>query len=147
MLALFRYEMTDNFRPTRSTFWHSFMAGVVVSNPYGLVNDDQSVWQFAQRIDPSLSGYRLSEMYLLPDSPYQQRLKGVAKEFVTQHPGLFLRNFAYRAAIILLPTLYRDGDLRLKACWQSFTPSDSCCCLYGCSGCVICAGTCRWSSL
>ncbi len=50
----------------------------------------------------------------MPDSPYEQRLKGVAKEFVTQHPGLFLRNFAYRAAIILLPTLYRDGDFAPK---------------------------------
>jgi hypothetical protein len=111
LLAMFRYETTGSFRPTRSTLWHSFMAGVgQFSNPYGLTHNDQSVWEFGKKIDPTLHSHTLSEMYLLPDSSYEKTLKGVAKEFVLDHPVLFLRNFAYRIAIMISPAFYADGD-------------------------------------
>ena len=111
LLAQYRYEMTGNYRPTRSTFWHSFMAGVgQFSNPYGIVHNDRSVWEFAQKRDPLLQGESLAGMYLKPDSPYESLLKEVAYEFVVEHTALFLRNAFYRAAIIISPPLYRDGD-------------------------------------
>lgn len=111
MLAQFRFEATGNYRPTRSTFWHSFMAGVgQFSNPYGIINDDMSVWAFTKRVNPELEGQSLAKMYLMPDSPYERTLKGIAIEFITQHSLLFVRNIIYRAAIIISPPLYRDGD-------------------------------------
>lgn len=116
LLSTFRYETTGNFRPTRSTFWHSFMAGVgQFSNPYGVVNNDQSVWEFGKKVNPSLSTYTLSDMYLLPNSPYEITLKEVAGEFVRDYPFLFLRNFAYRIGIMISPPFYTDGDFIPRA--------------------------------
>lgn len=116
LLSLFRYETTGNFRPTRSTFWHSFMAGVgQFSNPYGLISDDKAVWEFGRKINPELNAYKLSEMYLMPDSLYERTLRDEAVNFILEHPVMFARNFVYRAVIILSPALYRDGDFIPKS--------------------------------
>jgi putative flippase GtrA len=111
-LSLYRLELTGSSRPTRSTFWHTFFAGVgQFSNPYGLKNDDNSVWEFGKRIDPELANSTLSQMYQLPDSPYERALQHRARELVFTHPWLCLRNMFYRWGIMVSPLLYRDGDL------------------------------------
>lgn len=111
-LSLYRQELTGSSRPTRSTFWHTFFAGVgQFSNPYGLKNNDISVWEFGKRIDPELANSTLSEMYQLPDSPYERALQRKAREFLFAHPWLCLRNMIYRWGIMVSPLLYRDGDL------------------------------------
>jgi hypothetical protein len=111
LLAQYRYETTGSYRPTRSTFWHSFMAGVgQFPNPYGIVHNDRSVWEFAKKVDPILEGESLARMYQMPNSPYEILLEKIAFEFITEHTALFVRNALYRAAIIISPPLYRDGD-------------------------------------
>lgn len=114
-LSLYRLELTGSSRPTRSTFWHTFFAGVgQFSNPYGVENNDLSVWEFGKRLDPDLASSTLGEMYQLPDSPYEQALKREAKVFLATHPWLFLRNMVYRWGIMVSPLLYRGGDLLPK---------------------------------
>jgi hypothetical protein len=111
LLSLHRLELTGSPRPTRSTFWHTFFAGVgQFPNPYGLENDDQSVWAFGQRIAPGLAGHSLAEMYQLPESPYEQALRAEAKRFMTRRPDLFLRNVVLRWGVMSSPLLYTGGD-------------------------------------
>jgi hypothetical protein len=111
LLSLYRYETTGNFRPTRSTFWHSFMAGVgQFSNPYGLEHSDDVVWEFGQKINPALRAYTVDEMYRLPNSPYENTLREVALQFVRERPDLFIRNFVYRIGMMIAPVFYADGD-------------------------------------
>jgi len=111
MLSAYRHHTTGNWRPTRSTFWHTFFAGVgQFDNPYGLESKDASVWAFGQRLDPELRHHTLGEMYQLPDSPYERVLAREARRFVSEHPLTFIRNTLYRAGIILSPLLYRHGD-------------------------------------
>ncbi len=111
-LMLQRLDLTGNPRPTRSTLWHTFFAGVgQFDNPYGLESDDRSVWQFAQRLSPELRGESLGQMYSLPDSPYEKVLRAEATVFIREHPLIFLRNIAYRIGIMISPLLYSGGDL------------------------------------
>lgn len=111
LLSAHRFDMTGSYRPTRSTFWHSFMAGVgQFSNPYGIEHDDRSVWEFAKKINPELSAVRLVDTGLMPTSPYEKTLEGVSKSFIQDHPFLFARNLIYRIGIMIAPTLYPDGD-------------------------------------
>ena len=112
LLSEYRARITGNARPTRSTFWHTFFAGVgQFDNPYGLEHSDRSVIRFAQRLEPRLVGASLDDLYNRPDSLYEQVLRRQAGEFVREHPGLFLRNAVYRVAIMASPLLYRDSDL------------------------------------
>jgi 4-amino-4-deoxy-L-arabinose transferase-like glycosyltransferase len=119
-LSAYRYEQTGSYRPTRSTFWHSFWAGVVqFSNPYGLeckdkVNDTV-VWEFGQKLNGELKKYSLGEMYVNPNSPYEQTLKAEAFRFLSEHPHLFIRNFLHRIAIMISPVLYKDGGMIPKS--------------------------------
>lgn len=110
-LAMYRYETTGNYRPTRSTFWHSFFAGVAqFENPYGIEHDDNSIWEFGRRLNPDLRRYTLGEMYESPDSPYETTLRKEAKVFVREHPLKFIRNTLYRVGIMISPFLYPYGD-------------------------------------
>lgn len=110
-LSAYRFEATGSLRPTRSTFWHTFFAGVgQFDNPYGLVNDDRAVWSFAQTLNPALQGQALGAMYELPGSQYESTLKSEAFDFVRRYPLLFVRNFSFRVGIMISPVLYRDGD-------------------------------------
>lgn len=119
-LSVYRHELTGSYRPTRSTFWHSFWAGVVqFSNPYGLeckdkVNDTV-IWEFGQKLNGELKKYTLGEMYDNPDSPYEQTLKAEAFRFLSEHPHLFIRNFVHRSVIIISPVLYRTGGMIPKS--------------------------------
>lgn len=110
-LSLYRLDLTGSPRPTRSTFWHTFCAGIgQFSNPYGLKNHDLSVWEFGKRHAPELTGDVPGEMYRLPDSPYERVLRSKSQEFIRSHPWLFLRNVIYRCAIMISPLLYTGGD-------------------------------------
>lgn len=110
-LSLYRLETTGSPRPTRSTFWHTFCAGIgQFSNPYGLKNHDLSVWEFGKRHAPELTGDVPGEMYRLPNSPYERVLRSKAYEFIKKHPWLFLRNVFYRCGIMISPLLYTEGD-------------------------------------
>jgi hypothetical protein len=110
-LSTYRYETTGSYRPTRSTFWHTFFAGVgQFSNPYGLVNDDLAVWQFAKTLNKDLDKSTLWEMYHDPNSNYELTLKKEAFRFISAYPHLFIRNILYRIAIMISPLLYRGGD-------------------------------------
>ena len=110
-LSVYRYETTGNWRPTRSTFWHTFFAGVgEFSNPFGLVNDDTAVWHYGQRLNPALRQHSLSEMYRSPNSEYELTLKRQAMDLVQKRPLLLVRNTAYRLVIMISPPLYSGGD-------------------------------------
>jgi len=111
-LSAYRENLTGNSRPTRSTFWHTFMAGVgQFPNPYGLVNNDQSVLEFARGLEPSLREMTVHEMWSQPDSEYELVLKRQAMVFVREHPELFLRNTLYRVGIMVSPFLYSESDM------------------------------------
>lgn len=111
-LSAYRDGLTGSSRPTRSTFWHTFFAGVgQFSNPYGLVNNDQSVIEFGRTIDPSLRDMTVHEMWSMPDSKYELVLKRQAIVFVREHPRIFLRNTFYRMGIMVSPLLYRESDM------------------------------------
>ena len=115
MLALvsaYRYDTTGNARPTRSTFWHSFFAGVgQFSNPYGVDHTDMGVWEFGRRLNEELRDYNLVEQGERPNSLYEETLKAEAMRFVRSYPGLFVRNWVYRIGIMISPVLYTHGDL------------------------------------
>jgi hypothetical protein len=112
-LSLYRYQLVDNIRPTRSTFWHTLWSGILCyKNPYiekpNPLNDKQ-IWEFGRKLNPELNNYELDDMYDLPDSPYEQTLKKEYFNFVRQHPLLFIRNFIFRAVTILSPPFYIGG--------------------------------------
>jgi len=112
LVSVYRHEVTGSYRPTRSTFWHTFFAGVgQFSNPYGVENRDASVWELGKRLNPGLAQYELGQMYRMPDSPYEQTLAQEARNFIREQPGLFLRNTIYRVGIMISPLLYQSGDL------------------------------------
>ena len=115
LVSTYRYETTGSARPTRSTFWHSFFAGVgQFSNPYGIDHTDRSVWRFGIRLNDEFAGFDMGNMMAQgqrPDSLYEQTLKEQAKVFLTEHPGLFARNWVYRIGIMISPLLYTQGDL------------------------------------
>jgi hypothetical protein len=126
-LSLYRYEQTGSYRPTRSTFWHSFWAGVgQFPNPYGLefkdMANDRVIWEFGQKLNSDLKKYRLEEMNNNPDSPYEQTLKAEAFRFIREHPQVFIRNFLHRTAIIISPVLYRTGRMIPKGLAPYFLP-------------------------
>lgn len=111
LLGIYRFNLTGNFRPTRSTFWHSFFAGVSqFSNPYRLEHSDQDIWEFGKQLNSKLENYTLGDMYGSPNSPYEQTLKDEAYNFVTRYPNLFLRNFFFRVAIMISPLWYTHGE-------------------------------------
>lgn len=115
LVSAYRYETTGNARPTRSTFWHSFFAGVgQFSNPYDIDHTDQSVWRFGIRLNSEFAEFDMGKMMAQgqrPNSLYEQTLKDQAKVFLTEHPGLFGRNWVYRIGIMISPLLYDEGDL------------------------------------
>ena len=111
LLGVYRYNLTGNFRPTRSTFWHSFFAGVSqFSNPYDLEHSDRNIWEFGKKLNCELENYTLGDMYKLPNSPYEQTLKKEAFSFIRKYPNLFIRNFFYRIAIMISPLWYTHGE-------------------------------------
>jgi hypothetical protein len=111
LVSMFRYQTTGNYRPTRSTFWHSFMVGVgQFSNPYKIESTDSSVWKFGKSLNKDLQNSSIEEMYKLPNSPYEVTLKEVSRQFVTEHPWLFVRNTIYRVGIMISPFFYAEGD-------------------------------------
>jgi hypothetical protein len=111
LLSTYRYHVTGNYRPTRSTFWHTFFAGVSqFSNPYGLVNNDDAIWEFASGIDPNLINVGLSKSWEDPNSLYEIRLKSEGSRFIKEHPVIFVRNIIYRAIIMISPLFYTGGD-------------------------------------
>lgn len=123
LLSVLRYETTGSFRPTRSTFWHTFMAGVgQFSNPYGIVHSDESVWEYATTLNPALAASTLPAMSQLPDSPYEMLLKEKAGEFVTQHPDLALRNMFFRVVIMIAPAFYEEGDFMPRSVARQIYP-------------------------
>jgi len=112
-LSIFRFHQTGNMRPTRSTFWHSFFAGVVqFSNPYGLRSNanDQDVWEFGRTLNNELKNHRLGEMQKSPNSIYEETLEKEGIIFIKKYPHLFIRNTFYRIGIMISPFLYRGGD-------------------------------------
>ncbi len=112
LVSAYRYEATGNSRPTRSTFWHTFFAGVgQFPNPYNVDHTDPGVWEFGRRLNKELENYDMIEQGECPNSLYEETLKEEAKRFVTQHPELFLRNWVYRIGIMISPLLYTYGDL------------------------------------
>jgi hypothetical protein len=126
-LSLYRFEQTGSYRPTRSTFWHSFWAGVgQFSNPYGLefkdTVSDRVIWELSQRLNSELKQHTLEEMNNNPDSPYEETLKAEAFRFIREHPLLFIRNFVYRTIIMISPVLYRTGDMIPKSMAPYFFP-------------------------
>ena len=115
-LSVYRYEQSGSYRPTRTTFWHSFWAGVgQFSNPYDLPSNDIAIWKFGQKLDSELKNYSLGKMYDTPDSPYEQTLKAEAFHFIKDHPHLFIRNIIYRIAIMISPVMYHGGDMIPKS--------------------------------
>jgi hypothetical protein len=112
-LSVYRYELTGNYRPTRSTFWHSFWAGVgQFPNPYGLKSIDEAIWKFGQRLNPKLADLNvkeMAEMGAIPDSLYEKTLKNEAFLFIRKYPHLIVRNTIYRIVIMIAPVLYKDG--------------------------------------
>jgi hypothetical protein len=115
-LSVYRYEQTGSYRPTRSTFWHSFWAGVgQFSNPYDLPSNDIAIWKFGQKLNSELKNYSLGEMYVNPNSPYEQTLKAEAFHFIKGHPHLFVRNIIYRIAIMISPVMYQGGGMIPKS--------------------------------
>jgi len=116
LLSVYRYEQTGSYRPTRSTFWHSFWAGVgQFSNPYDLPSNDIAIWKFGQKLNRELKNYSLWKMYDTPDSPYEQTLKAEAFRLIKGHPHLFVRNIIYRIAIMISPVMYHGGDMIPKS--------------------------------
>lgn len=115
LVSVYRYETTGSARPTRSTFWHSFFAGVgQFSNPYDIDHTDRSILRLGMRLNDEFEGYTMGQMMAQgqrPDSPYEQTLKDQARLFLTEHPGLFVRNWVYRIGIMISPLLYEQGDL------------------------------------
>jgi hypothetical protein len=112
-LSLYRYQLVDNIRPTRSTFWHTLWSGILCyKNPYiekpNPLNDKQ-IWEFGRKLNPELNNYELDDMYDFPDSPYEQTLKKEYFIFIKEHPLIFVRNFIYRTATILSPPFYTGG--------------------------------------
>jgi hypothetical protein len=123
LLSLYRYETTGSYRPTRSTFWHSFFAGVgQFSNPYGLIDHDKYLYEFGVKLNPELADYTLLEMQRLPDSMYEETLRVKAKEFMTEHTGIFLRNIVYRAGAMISPLLYSSGTFLPEAVGRRLFP-------------------------
>lgn len=122
-LSLFRYVQTGSIRPTRSTFWHSFFSGVAqFPNPYGIRSSDDEVWRLGQQLNPELEGMSLSEMYKMPDSPYEQTLMREASRFIKEYPHLFIRNILYRTVIMISPFLYRGGDFIPASLYGALIP-------------------------
>jgi len=106
-LSIHRYNITGNFRPTRSTFWHSFFAGVgQFSNPYGLRSLDSDISEFATRSNKELENWTGEGMTEFPNSVYEATLRKEAFRFVTKYPFLFIRNTLYRICIMISPFLY-----------------------------------------
>jgi hypothetical protein len=119
-LSLYRFEQTGSYRPTRSTFWHSFWAGVgQFSNPYGLefkdIANDNVIWEFGQKLNSELEQYTLADMNNDPGSLYEQTLKAEAFRFIREHPQIFIRNFFHRTAVLISPVLYRTGTMIPKS--------------------------------
>jgi len=111
LLTGYRHAATGNARPSRNVFWHTFFAGVgQFSNPYGLKNEDRSVFEFGHRLDSEIDPEQMAEQYGSPDSRYETVLKEAAFDFVQEHPFLFLRNATYRTMILISPTLYSDAE-------------------------------------
>lgn len=111
LLSVYRTDLTGNARPTRSAFWHTFFAGVgQFNNPYGLINDDQSVLAFGRRLEPELRDHRVGDMWSDPNGLYEVTLKREALVFLREYPELMLRNTVYRIGIMIAPPLYPVGD-------------------------------------
>lgn len=125
-LSAYRYMITDNFRPTRSTFWHSFFAGVLeFQNPYGiepLGESDYTIWHFANEVNPELKNYTLQDMTKSPNNIYEKTLKDESINFIRKYPHLFVRNIFYRIGIMISPFFYEGGDFIPKSLYRYLHP-------------------------
>jgi len=115
-LVYYRYISTGNLRPTRSTFWHSFMLGVGQhNNPLGLCHNDTAIWNFAKSVNPKLKMYSLGEMYKSPNSEYEITLKAEAIKLIKTDPFLLIRNAFFKSVMIISPLFYTDGSFIKKS--------------------------------
>ena len=109
ILSIYRLNQTGNARPTRSTFWHTFMSGVgQFSNPYGLIANDNAIREYFYTTHPNLKEYSYLELHDSPNSVYEKTLKEEAFNLIYNHPHLIIRNTFYRMAIMASPLLYND---------------------------------------
>ena len=109
ILSIYRLNQTGNARPTRSTFWHTFMSGVgQFSNPYGLIANDNAIREYFYTTHPNLKEYSYLELHDSPNSVYEKTLKQEASNLIYNHPHLIIRNTFYRMAIMASPLLYND---------------------------------------
>jgi len=112
LITVYRHSTVNDFRPTRSTFWHSFFGGVSqFENPYNLKPNDNDIWNFGRSLSDKLENKTLGSMYQSPKSDYELALKLEAKQFIKNHPNIFIRNILYRISIMISPVLYSNGDL------------------------------------
>lgn len=87
-------------RLTRGAFWHTFMSGIgQFENDLGLETADASVKDLAERV----SGRSFPSFYYEFDPDYNSVLKSVALDFIKRHPGIILRNAAYRVGWLIVP--------------------------------------------
>ncbi|MFZ1080501.1 MAG: glycosyltransferase family 39 protein [Candidatus Kryptoniota bacterium] len=100
--APFVYRSNETFgKPmaTRGAFWHSFWGGIgQFKNPYGVVEDDKKIFDFAKSIDPQVEF----------DTPeYEQVLKKKAFELLRDHPLFYVATVVRRAVVIAFPRFGR----------------------------------------
>lgn len=100
--APFLYRSNEDFgKPmaTRGAFWHSFWGGIgQFKNPYGVVENDQKIFEFAKSIDPQIQF----------DSPeYEQVLKKEAFELFRDHPFFYMTTVLRRGIVIAFPRIGR----------------------------------------
>jgi hypothetical protein len=106
---VYRQITTGNPRPTRSMFWHSIWLGVgQFPNPYRLEYKDGSIWAYARKINPDLTGEDIFAN--TPDSRHEMTLKAKTRDLIRDHPWLLVRNFFLRVLIVISPGFYQGGD-------------------------------------
>lgn len=107
--AQLNYYYVGKFSPTRSNTGHAFWVGVgEFENPLGIIESDDSVIQFYQKQTGKTLNYSSNDSFL----EYENWLKIEAKEFVINHPILYLSMTLRRALKIIFPNfrLQRVAD-------------------------------------
>ncbi|MBI4454637.1 MAG: hypothetical protein HY644_01925 [Acidobacteria bacterium] len=105
-----RDRLVGNPRPTRTTFWHTFWAGIgQYDNPYGIEGLDSSIYVFAQSLDPGLKTW-FTKYRVVWDDPtfnmeYEKVLAKEARVFIRRHPEILLRNHFLRILRLVVPTI------------------------------------------
>jgi len=98
-LLVRNYVVFDKFMATRGSFWHAFWGGVgQMPNKFGLREEDQSIADFAESLDPSLR----------PDTErYEDVLKKRAIQFIETEPFTYTSMVVRRAFVMVFPKLGR----------------------------------------